>query len=571
VAKVCTVIFVLPVRFHLKTNLCSVVTAGLSLAVFSLTAQVPGILSHQGKLTVNGTNFTGTAEFKFALVDVTGAVTYWSDNGTSVGGGVPNDPPLALAVSRGIFSVNLGDTNVPNMTIAVSPAVFTNAGVYLRTWVNDGVDGWQQLSPDRQIVSVGYALTANSVIGTVAGSSVTGTLPTSVVQSSLPSGITVVSMTAQDASLLTNGYQFLMTVPPPAWVNGSAAGEPSACFGHSAIWDGQQMIIWGGNTGSSTPNYVNTGGLYDPVADQWTTTTPIDAPVARAGHSSIWTGSQMVVWGGANSTNSFLGTGGRYQPSPQQWSAVTTSNAPAGRSGHIAVWTGAAMFVWGGQNVNGLLSDGALYDPVADQWTIVNVANPPEPRINATAIWAGDRVIIWGGVGAGGPLNDGGELVFSGNAPAQWVATPLSGAPIGRSEHSAVWTGQQMIIWGGNNGGPLGDGALFSPVNNNWTTVTSAGSPVARFNHAGLWTGAEMLILDGSSGTGELASGSAYNPVTGVWRTLSASGSPLARTQPGAIWTGTEAVVFGGQAGSQPVAALQTLVPQPTWYFYSKL
>jgi hypothetical protein len=50
----------------------------------------------------------------------------------------------------GIFLANLGDTNVPDMTLAISPNVFTNTLVYLRTWVNDGVDDWPQLSPDRQ-------------------------------------------------------------------------------------------------------------------------------------------------------------------------------------------------------------------------------------------------------------------------------------------------------------------------------------------------------------------------------------------------------------------------------------
>lgn len=545
--------------------------AVVSLAALSASAQAPGIISHQGKLTVNATNFTGTASFKFALVNASGNATYWSDNGTSVNGGVPNDPPLSLSVSHGIFSIDLGDTTVPNMTLGISPSVFTNAAVFLRTWVNDGTDGWQQLSPDRQLVSVGYALSAGSVTGPVPAASLTGTLPTSVVQSSLPSGTTIVSMAAQDSSLLTNGYQFLMSVAPPPWLNGNTSNAPSARSGHTTLWDGQQIIVWGGNVGSTSPTYVNSGGLYDPVADQWTTISTIGVPDPRSGHTSVWTGSQMVVWGGGNSVTAFLNSGGRYQPSPQLWNTVSTAGAPAGRTAHIAVWTGSYMFVWGGQNAGGLLNDGALYDPVADQWTTVNLPNPPEARVNATAVWAGDRVIIWGGTGAGGVLNDGGELLFSSGAPSQWVATTLTGAPPARSGHTAVWTGQQMIIWGGNSGGALGDGAAFNPAANSWITLSASNAPSARFNHSAVWSGTEMLILDGSTGSGEVASGSAYNPVTAQWRTLTGSGSPLARTVAGAVWTGTQAVVFGGQAGGQPVAATQTLVPQPAFYFYSKL
>ena len=33
------------------------------------TAQVPQLLNYQGRIAVNGTNFTGTGQFKFALVD----------------------------------------------------------------------------------------------------------------------------------------------------------------------------------------------------------------------------------------------------------------------------------------------------------------------------------------------------------------------------------------------------------------------------------------------------------------------------------------------------------------------
>ena len=274
--------------------------AGLALQVLG---QAPGIISHQGKLTVNGTNFNGPAQFKFALVNGSGSVTYWSDNGTSTGGAAPGDPPVMLTVSRGIFSVNLGDVTVPQMTSPIPAAVFTNAGVYLRVWVNDGADGWQQLAPDRQIVSVGYAMAANSV---------TGPVPVS----SLPSGVTVVSTLAQDGSLLSNGYRFLTTIPPPPWSNGSTTDAPSARSGHSAIWDGQHLLVWGGNAGGASPIYVNTGGIYDPVADQWQTMSPLGAPDARSGHTTVWDGTEMIVWGGTG-TNGVIATGARFQPAGQ--------------------------------------------------------------------------------------------------------------------------------------------------------------------------------------------------------------------------------------------------------------
>ena len=34
------------------------------------------------------------------------------------------------------------------------------------------------------------------------------------------------------------------------------------------------------------------------IGDTWTATTLVSAPAARIGHSAIWTGSEMIVWGG---------------------------------------------------------------------------------------------------------------------------------------------------------------------------------------------------------------------------------------------------------------------------------
>src|SRR5205823_6151409 len=41
--------------------------------------------------------------------------------------------------------------------------------------------------------------------------------------------------------------------------------------------------------------------------DTWTATSTTNAPTARLAHTAVWTGSEMVVWGGTN-----LNTGGRY-------------------------------------------------------------------------------------------------------------------------------------------------------------------------------------------------------------------------------------------------------------------
>src|SRR2546423_14822720 len=90
------------------------------------------------------------------------------------------------------------------------------------------------------------------------------------------------------------------------------------------------MIVWGGNNMGSC---FNTGGRYNPSTDGWTATSITNAPEARRSHTSVWTGSEMIVWGG----DAFPGfitfnTGGRYNPSPDSWTATSTTNAPSART-----------------------------------------------------------------------------------------------------------------------------------------------------------------------------------------------------------------------------------------------
>ena len=55
------------------------------------------------------------------------------------------------------------------------------------------------------------------------------------------------------------------------------------------------MIIWGGTNNST---YFNTGGRYNLGADSWIATSTTNSPSARGFHTAVWTGSEMIVWGG---------------------------------------------------------------------------------------------------------------------------------------------------------------------------------------------------------------------------------------------------------------------------------
>ena len=134
----------------------------LGLVCATIHAQVPQLLSYQGRVVVSSTNFNGTGQFKFALMNNANGQTLWSNDNSSTNGTEPSSA-VSLSVANGLYSVLLGDTSITNMT-AIPFTVFNNSDVRLRVWFNDGSHGFQLLSPDQRLASVGYAVIANNVV-----------------------------------------------------------------------------------------------------------------------------------------------------------------------------------------------------------------------------------------------------------------------------------------------------------------------------------------------------------------------------------------------------------------------
>ena len=303
-----------------------------------------------------------------------------------------------------------------------------------------------------------------------------------------------------------------------AWTPTATSGAPSLT-GHTAVWTGSEMIVWGGNASS-------VGGRYEPISDVWTPTSLVGAPSGRSGHAAVWTGGVMVVWGGffaqsgpcGNNGASYLRTGGRYDPASDSWTPTTLTGAPAGRIDHVLVWTGARMIVWGGFSQtlqqpeppicnNNFLGSGGLYDPVTDTWS--PMAGGPPGRRRPTAVWTGSQMIVWGGFDFNG-TNTGGRYDPVANS---WAATTTVGAPGPRSGHSAVWTGGRMIVWGGGFDSRLaGPGGIYSPAGDGWGPVSGVDAPGERSSHTAVWTGTEMIVWGGSGGSGAMGSGGRYTP-----------------------------------------------------------
>jgi hypothetical protein len=166
------------------------------------------------------------------------------------------------------------------------------------------------------------------------------------------------------------------------WTPTSTTNAPDGRLGHTAVWTGSEMIVWGGGTNITL---FNTGGRYNPSTDSWTATSTTNAAATRELQTAIWTGTDMIVWGGTDFSTP-LNTGGRYNPISDTWTATSTVNAPSGRYDHTAVWTGTEMIVWAGTDTINSLNTGGRYNPSTDSWIATSTTNTPDPRQSHTAV-----------------------------------------------------------------------------------------------------------------------------------------------------------------------------------------
>lgn len=247
-------------------------------------------------------------------------------------------------------------------------------------------------------------------------------------------------------------------------------------------------------------------GAWEPIA-----VSPVSIGIRYFLNCNIWTGSEILCWGGIDETGTVYGL--RYNFGENSWSPISTINSPQVVYGYSVIWTGTEMIIWGGRKTTDeVVNSGARYDPISDTWTTMSMADAPTPRIDHGAIWTGKEMIIWGGyiMGDGhryNPIDD------------TWTQISLENAPSARTNNIIVWTGSEMIIWGGwytqeNYSVNLTNGAMYNPVTDSWTQMSNLGGVTGYSGipwSTAVWTGTEMATTFGNQIF-------FYNPDSDSWR-----------------------------------------------------
>ncbi len=234
---------------------------------------------------------------------------------------------------------------------------------------------------------------------------------------------------------------------------GAPSGRKQSSFGNIyswSPWSGTYIVFWGGYNGS----YLNSGGIFDPVNNSWSTMATLNAPSTRDTYDSTWTGTKYLVFGGTG--GAALNTGGSYDPATNTWTAMTTLNAPAGRYYVSSAWGSPRWFIWGG---NFVVNTGAFYDSTNDSWTTLTTLGAPTPRRSGRGIWTGSKFIVWAGYNGSAYVNTGGIYDY---ATGSWSSMATTNAPAIRDLPHVYWTGNKMLIWGMESSS-VNTGGLYTP------------------------------------------------------------------------------------------------------------
>ncbi|MBI3449063.1 MAG: hypothetical protein HY049_09130 [Acidobacteria bacterium] len=332
------------------------------------------------------------------------------------------------------------------------------------------------------------------------------------------------------------------------WIPMSNASAPSPRNAQTAVWTGTEMIVWGGVASGA---YLSTGGRYDPMLDVWNPVATSNAPEGRLYHTAVWTGSAMVVWGGLSPTDG-LASGGIYSPVTDSWTPTAAGNAPAKRFGHTAVWNGTHMIVWGGAqggSSSGYADGGSRLDPKINVWYPMSNVSAPSPRFFHVAVWSGSEMPVFGSPSSI-PSTEARYVA----ARDAWTPMSVTFAPEYRIDGAGAWTGREMLVWGGDLGtlppAPVNSGGLYDPSHDSWRLTTLSSAPAPRFGFASAWTGQYFLVWGGRYWDGQgyqrYGDGARYDPSHDTWTPMDSAGAPTRRSGMRGVWTGSSMLVWSG-------------------------
>ena len=109
----------------------------------------------------------------------------------------------------------------------------------------------------------------------------------------------------------------------------------------------------------------------------WKLITVMGAPTPHALHVSVQADSKVLIWWGRRNMETHwpaYGDGALYDVEGDSWKSISYIKSPSPRAFSSGVWTGNQLIIWGGSDETSVLSDGSSYDPYVDSWSPISPA-----------------------------------------------------------------------------------------------------------------------------------------------------------------------------------------------------
>lgn len=347
-----------------------------------------------------------------------------------------------------------------------------------------------------------------------------------------PPDETVSTTTAPPPTTTTSTSPTTTTTSPLLESEAIETGPLAPRGGHSVVWTGSEVIVWGGERDESGGELFADGAAFDPETGTWRVLS--ESPIAgRRYHIATWTGTEMLIMGGFVRSD-----GAAYQPANDTWRVLgespislrTPSGAPD--TGFIGtVWNGSELFVWNvGEDVL------AAYDPATDQWRSL----PPTDMGSDRGVLRsdGETVYAFGATVEDYPATN--DLSAMRLVDDVWMNVPAVGFStddhtIGADPTLTAWAGDRFLAW--SDSGLRGTTSTFDPATDTWSLAPDIPIPGCEGNGEPIstpatvfafgWCSPDVAMFDGASGT---------------WSEAAVGGYPTARYT---VWTGNELINWG--------------------------
>lgn len=277
----------------------------------------------------------------------------------------------------------------------------------------------------------------------------------------------------------------------------SLSPVPHEAWGYwgRAHWTGREVIIFGLDHSSGDPG-SSPRLAYDPSADRW---RELPATPLRdvTGATSFWTGRELLVLATPRSGGAPVGAA--YDPARDRWRTIAAFPVGGDRYGPGTVWTGQELLVWGGQRAQAYpavggqeppppADGGAAYDPARDEWRVLDVAT--EALGLAPTAWTGREILA---LAHDDPLQV--HAISADLGSVRQMADAPSGAMRGENP---VWTGSELVLIGGRSDDHDRGGVAFDPRADRWHELPDPGFGAERAQVIA-WAGSELVVVGGRS------------------------------------------------------------------------